>query len=110
MEKTKSVSVMLDKNGIELSVGQTVKERGHRETAKVISLDSPFVYIKRKDHYDDAPAFPTDLAVIEIHEISVTLQVKTNTEEEAIACVSSWMNEAEKSLPAQSIRYKIGNK
>ena len=101
---------MTDKNGVELSVGQSVKERNQRGKTKIISLDDPFVYVRRANAYDDAPVFPEDLTVIETHEVVVSVLVKCNTEDEAAEKIKQWATAAEKSLPSDAVSYNVSAK
>jgi len=98
---------MKDRNGVEIAVGQTVKERAYPTKAKVVRLDDPFVYIDRKDAYDDAPVFPADLVVIDTHSVEVRISIKADTEDKALAQVSDWVRNSEKELPKETLSYKV---
>jgi hypothetical protein len=98
---------MKDTNGKELQIGQTVKERRSKRKTKIISLDEPFVYITREGDYNDAPAFPEDLTIVDTHEIVITVSLKCETEDEAKSKIDNWLLSEQSGLPKETVSFEV---
>jgi hypothetical protein len=102
---------MKDSAGKELVRGQTVKERGHAGVKiKVMDFSDPFVVIQREGHYENGFCFPSDLTIVEEHEINVSFVVRAPFEEEATTKVSGWVKSHEASIPNGTLTYKVAAK